>query len=91
MFLSIVLPTRWQPPPPPRPPPPQYGAGHGHVSRDDVPLFEALYVVSVEKGSVDEVGGVSGGGASPRSSVEAFQRANQQSPPRVVWRYSSSV
>ena len=49
-------------------------------TRDERPLFEALYVVSVE-GGVPEDDTI-----PPRSSVEAYERANRRSQPRVIWR-----
>lgn len=70
-----------QPPPPPPPPPKDdKRGGGGQGTRDERPLFEALYVVSVE-GGVPEDDTI-----PPRSSVEAYERANRRSQPRVIWR-----
>lgn len=74
------------PPPPPPPPPPLQrrgsSSGGGEVARDDRPLFDALYVVSVEAEATER--GKNAG--FPSSSVEAYKRANRRCDPRVVWR-----
>ncbi|CAN0428945.1 unnamed protein product [Ascophyllum nodosum] len=53
-------------------------------TRDDLPLFEALYVVSVEGGAPAGEGGMEA--QPPSSSAEAYQRTNRPSAPRVIWR-----
>lgn len=80
------------PPPPPPPPPPRLpsrskdgshgGGAFSEGIRDDLPLFDAVYVVSME------MGGGEGGQERifPSSSEEAFKLASQRCPPRVTWR-----
>ena len=53
-------------------------------TRDDLPLFEALYVVSVEGGAPAGEGGMEA--QPPSSSAEAYQRANRPSAPKIIWR-----
>ncbi|CAM9834663.1 unnamed protein product, partial [Ectocarpus fasciculatus] len=72
---------------PPPPPPPKDVSTEGTLHEH--PLFEALFVVSVEE-DASKRGGEGGGAAAPCSSVEAYQRASRQCPPRVVWRFPSS-
>lgn len=53
---------------------------------DELPLFDALFVASVEA----EAGDWGQQTAFPASSVEAYKRATRRCDPRVTWRYVSA-